>query len=202
MDDRCYALRHAQHVLQVRAVAPDEFLAVREVPDRADVGQAQGVAPRELAAQMAADVAGGARDEDLFHASLLGDVFARRASRVACCAFTAPLGARPCTISATCATVSKAWCSIACGVSPPRCGVAMTSGRAAMAGLGVCTSARPTSMAQPASRPESSARARAASSTRLPRETLTKNAPRFMPANAASFSRFSVSGVAVARHTR
>src|SRR5881296_2934318 len=107
MDDRGYALGHAQHVAQVGAVAPDEFLALREVLDRADIGQAQGVAPRELAAQMAADVAGGARDEDLFHASLLGDVFARRASRVACCAFTAPLGARPCTISATCATVSK-----------------------------------------------------------------------------------------------
>jgi len=40
-----------------------------EVFDRADVGQAQGVAPRELASQMAADVAGGASDEDLFHAS-------------------------------------------------------------------------------------------------------------------------------------
>src|SRR2546427_10185272 len=150
MDDRGYALRHAQHVLQVRAVAPDEFVAVREVPDRGDVGQAQGVAPRELAAQMAADVAGGARDEDLLHASLLEDVFARRASRVACCAFTAPLGTRPCTISATCATVSNAWCSIACSVSPPRCGVAMTSGRAAMAGLGVCTSARPAAIGPPA----------------------------------------------------
>src|SRR2546427_12209709 len=126
MHDRVYALGHAQHVLQVRAVASDELLALREVPDRADVGQAQGVAPRELAAQMAADVAGGARDEDLLHASLLEDIFA---SRVACCAFTAPLGARPCTISATCATVSNAWCSIACGVSPPRCGVAMTSGQ-------------------------------------------------------------------------
>src|SRR6266496_1614374 len=201
VDDRGYAFRDAQHVAQVRAVAPDEFLALGEVPDRADVGQAQRVAPRELAAQMAADVAGGARDEDLLHASLPGDVFARRASRVACCAFTAPLGARPRTISATCATVSKAWCSIACGVRPPKCGVAMTSGRAAMAGLGICTSARPTSMAQPASRPESSARASAASSTRLPRETLTKKAPRFIPANAASFIRFSVSGVAVARHT-
>src|SRR5439155_26787961 len=98
-----------------------------EVADRADVGQAQRVAPRELAAQMAADVAGGAGDQDLLHASLLGDVLARRASRAACCAFTAPWGARPCTISATCATVSNAWCSIACGVSPPRCGVAMTS---------------------------------------------------------------------------
>src|SRR6266496_4433545 len=193
--DRGYALRHAQHVAQAGAVAPDEFLAPGEVLDRADVGQPQGVAPRELAAQVAADVAGGARDEDLLHASLLGDVFARRASRVACRGFTAPLGERPCT------TVSNAWCSIACGVSPPKCGVAMTSGRAAMAGLGICTSARPTSMAQPASRPESSARASAASSTRLPRETLTKKAPRFIPANAASFIRFSVSGVAVARHT-
>src|SRR6266705_2431329 len=201
VDDRGYALRHAQHVAQAGAVAADEFLALREVPDRADVGEAQGVAPRELAAQMTADVAGGARDEDLLHASLLGDVFARRASRVACFAFTAPLGTRPCTISAACATVSNAWCSIACGVRPPKCGVAMTSGRAAMAGLGICTSARPTSMAQPASRPESRARASAASSTRLPRETLTKKAPRFMPANAASFIRFSVSGVAVARHT-
>src|SRR2546426_5291128 len=164
MDDRGYALRHAQHVLQVRAVAPDEFLAVREVPDRADVGQAQGVAPRELAAQMAADVAGGARDEDLLHASLLKDIFA---SRVACCGFTAPLGTRPCTISATCATVSNAWCSIACGVSPPKCGVAMTSGRAAMAGLGICPSPRPTSIAQPAHPPQASARPGAAPAPRV-----------------------------------
>src|SRR5256885_10714387 len=50
--------------------------------------------------------------------------------------------------------------------------------------------------AHPDNRPESRARTSAASSTRLPRETLTKKAPRFIPANAASFIRFSVSGVA------
>src|SRR6266705_6444446 len=42
--DRVHAFRHAQHVPQVGAIAPDEFLAPDEVLDRADVGQAQRVA--------------------------------------------------------------------------------------------------------------------------------------------------------------
>ena len=41
------------------------------------------------------------------------------ALRVQCPALTAPLGARPCAISAACAAVSMDWCSIACGVRPP-----------------------------------------------------------------------------------
>ena len=48
--------------------------------------------------------------------------------RFACAQFTAPLGCRPCSRSVICCTVSMDWCSIACGVRPPMCGVAMTRG--------------------------------------------------------------------------
>jgi hypothetical protein len=68
-------------------------------------------------------------------------------------------------------------------------------------GLGIWSGARPTSRAQPAICPVSSARSNAASSTRLPREALMKTAVAFIAVNAAAFIRFSVSGVAGARHT-
>ena len=74
-----------------------------------------------------------------------------RAQRCACAAFTAPRRhaalrrRRP-----PGATVSIDWCSIAGGVSPPMCGVAITRGWRASAGLGIWSGARPTSSAQPA----------------------------------------------------
>ncbi len=77
----------------------------------------------------------------------------------------------------------------------------MTSALDASAGEGIWSAARPTSMAAPAMRRASSARASAASSTRLPRDTLMKNAVGFMRAKAASFIRFSVASVATARQT-
>ena len=54
-----------------------------------------------------------------------------------CSTFTAPTGTLPPMIMATCRTVSIAWCSIACGVSPPMCGVAMTLGSFASSGVGI-----------------------------------------------------------------
>src|SRR6266852_2055282 len=96
------------------------------------------------------------------------------ALRVQYLAFTAPFGALPFAIAAACATVSIDWCSIAGTVRPAVCGVAMTSGRAASRGVGIWSGARPTSIAQPARCPESSATSSACSSTRLPRETLIK----------------------------
>src|SRR5262245_11773082 len=64
-----------------------------------------------------------------------------RALRVQCSAFTAPFGALPLTISAACATVSIDWCSIAGIVRPAACGVAITSARAASAGVGIWSGA-------------------------------------------------------------
>ena len=84
------------------------------------------------------------------------------------------LGRVPARMPAACATVSMDWCSIAGSVRPAVCGVAITSGRAASRGVGIWSGARPTSMAQPARRPESSAASSAASSTRLPRDTLMR----------------------------
>src|SRR5205814_9751578 len=49
--------------------------------------------------------------------------------RVQEAALTAPTGASPLMMAATCRTVSDDWCSIACGVNPPICGVAITCGR-------------------------------------------------------------------------
>ncbi len=67
MHDGLDALRHAQHVAQVRAVAADEFLLGGKVRDRADIGEPQGVAPGELAAQVAAHVSRRPSDQYLFH---------------------------------------------------------------------------------------------------------------------------------------
>ena len=55
-------------------------------------------------------------------------------------------------ICSTCRTVSSDWLSIAGGVSPPICGVAMTFGSFASSGVGIWSSARPTSIAAPAMR--------------------------------------------------
>ena len=55
-------------------------------------------------------------------------------------------------IFSTCRTVSSDWLSIAGGVSPPICGVAMTFGNFASSGVGIWSSARPTSIAAPAMR--------------------------------------------------
>src|SRR5262245_39459496 len=116
-------------------------------------------------------------------------------------ALTAPLGARPFTISAAWAAVSIDWCSIAGTVSPAACGVAITSLRAARRGVGIWSGARPTSIAQPARCPASSAASTAASSTRLPRDTLTRYAPFFICPIVFRLIRFSVSAVATASGT-
>ncbi len=76
----------------------------------------------------------------------------------------------------TCRTVSSAWLSIAGGVSPPICGVAMTFGNFVSSGDGIWSGARPTSIAAPAIRFSRNAAASAASSTRLPRDRLMKTA--------------------------
>ena len=84
-----------------------------------------------------------------------------------------------CSESATWRTVSIAWCSIAGGVSPPMCGVAITRGWRASAGAGIWSGARPTSSAQPARWPAVE-RVRAAPPRRpgSPRDALMKKAPR------------------------
>src|SRR2546428_160795 len=128
-------------------------------------------------------------------------VFRRSTFLVQCWALPALFGERPFSISPACATVSSDWCSIAGGVSPAACGVAITSRRAASRGVGIWSGARPTSIAQPARRPASSAASSACSSTRLPRDTLMKKAPFFILANAAALIRFSVSPVALANGT-
>src|SRR6185437_5285759 len=96
----------------------------------------------------------------------------RHGRRVQCSVLTAPTGASPLMMKPTCRTVSSAWCSIACGVSPPTWGVAITFGSLASSGIGIWSGARPTSIAAPAMRFSRKAAARAASSTRLPRERL------------------------------
>ena len=55
-------------------------------------------------------------------------------------------------MASTCRTVSSDWLSIAGGVRPPICGVAMTFGSFANSGDGIWSSARPTSIAAPAMR--------------------------------------------------
>ena len=95
--------------------------------------------------------------------------------------------------------MSKAWLSLAGGVRPPICGVAITFGNPASSGDGIWSGARPTSIAAPAMRFPASAASSAASSTRLPRDIFMKKASGFMRANAAAFISFSVSSLAMAR---
>src|SRR6185436_15373956 len=175
------ALREMRHLLPPgKMIAPE---AVHEYERRA------------AALHVVVDAAiGSLEPAALFH--VLSNAFL-----VQCSGLTAPFGARPLRISAACATVSMDWCSIAGSVRPAVCGVAMTSGRAASAGVGIWSGSRPTSRAQPAMRPASSARTSAASSTRLPREALTRYAVFFIIASCFSPIRFSVSAVATASGT-
>src|SRR6185436_15581592 len=113
--------------------------------------------------------------------------------------FAAPGGTSPFTSASTWRTVSKAWLSLAGGVSPPIWGVAITFASRASSGDGIWSGARPTSIAAPAMRFSVKTFSRAASSTRLPRDMLMKKASGFMRAKAAPFIRFSVSGLAIAR---
>src|ERR1700692_1817244 len=57
--------------------------------------------------------------------------------RVQRSALTAPGGTVPLMIAATCRTVSDDWLSIAGGVRPPICGVAMTFGSCASSSVGI-----------------------------------------------------------------
>jgi Transposase, Mutator family len=132
---------------------------------------------------------------------VVGQAEALILSRFACPALAAPGGIVPERITATWVTVSKAWWLSDSGVNPPTCGVAITSCRAARRGDGIWNGAMPTSSAAPAMMPWSSACSSAVSSTRSPRETLTRNAVRFMRASASALIRFRVSGVATASGT-
>ena len=67
VNDRVDTLGRAQHVGHLRDVGAHELLALAEILDRLDVRDAQLVAPGELAAEMRADVARGAGDQDGFH---------------------------------------------------------------------------------------------------------------------------------------
>ena len=119
--------------------------------------------------------------------------------RVQSFGFAAPGGISPFTSASTWRTVSNAWLSLAGGVRPPIWGVATTLASRASSGDGIWSGARPTSMAAPAMRFSVRTLSRAASSTRLPRDMLMKKASGFMRAKAASFIRFSVSALAIAR---
>jgi hypothetical protein len=55
-----------------------------------------------------------------------------------------------------------------CGIGPPICGIAMTFGNFTSSSVAIWSSARPTSIAAPATRSSRNATANAASSTRLP----------------------------------
>ena len=99
----------------------------------------------------------------------------RACSRRACAAFTAPWGMRPCDDGGH---LGRSFQRLVFDgrrrqAADVRRGDARAGGRAS-ARLGIWSGARPTSSAQPAIRPASSARSRAASSTRLPREALMK----------------------------
>src|SRR5581483_365210 len=126
---------------------------------------------------------------------------AHHVRRVQVSVLTAPSGTRPEINARTCSTVCRACASIAGGVSPPICGVAITLGKAAIAGVGIWSGARPTSSAAPAIFPSLIAAASAASSTRLPRETLMNTASRRILAKASALIRFSVVSFATARQT-
>src|SRR6185436_8483103 len=186
MHDRVDAFGDAQRVGHFGDVGLDEILCL----DRPLVRKAQPVFAGKLSREMRADVAGRAGDENGLHTFLFQ-----------CSALTEPLGALPFTISPACATVSSDWCSIAGCVSPAVWGVAMTSGRDASLSDGIWSGARPTSMAQPPRCPDLSAASSASSSTRLPRETLMRYAPRFICFSVRSLIRFSVSAVATASGT-
>src|SRR6266702_5742464 len=74
------------------------------------------------------------------------EAFSAQGRRVQRAALTAPTGISPAMIFSTCRTVSIDWLSIAGGVRPPMCGVAITFGSFANSGVGIWSSARPTSI--------------------------------------------------------